>query len=325
MTTRRAKFGILLPTREAVISKRADPSTIFDLADRAEALGFHSVWVGDSLTARPRIEALATLAAVGGRTRRVRLGTAVFLAALRHPVLLAYQLASLDWLTRGRVDLGIGYGRPKEPSQEHEFEILGLPAASRIKISEEMIGVMRRLWRENDVSHSGVFTRFDHVTLEPKPVQTRGVPIWLASNNVEPGLKRVGRLADGWLNNITSPDVYRECWAKIENYAHEANRDPEAIEPGLYFTLAGGGSGAVAEGKAFLAQYYNRPYEAVSKAMLCVSGSWDEVINALEAYIDAGARTIILRFATQDQLGHLENCAESLARRGLLDVNANSG
>src|SRR4029450_7172254 len=122
----KANFGVLLPTREAVISRRADPSGLYQIAERAEALGFHSVWVGDSLTARPRIDALTTLAAIGARTQRVRLGTAIFLAALRHPIMLAYQVASLDWLTGGRIDLGIGYGRPKEPASEHEFHILGL-------------------------------------------------------------------------------------------------------------------------------------------------------------------------------------------------------
>src|SRR5437879_13846285 len=111
------KFGVLLPTREAVMTGRSDPSIILKLAERAEALGFHSIWVGDSLTARPRVEALTTLAAVGSRARRVRLGTAIFLAVLRHPILLAYQLASLDWLTSGRLDFGIGYGRLKEPTQ----------------------------------------------------------------------------------------------------------------------------------------------------------------------------------------------------------------
>ena len=97
-----AEFGVLIPTREAIMSGRADPSTLYQIAELAESLGFHSVWVGDSLTARPRIDALTTLAAVGARTQRVRLGTAIFLAALRNPILLAYQLASLDWLTSGR-------------------------------------------------------------------------------------------------------------------------------------------------------------------------------------------------------------------------------
>jgi alkanesulfonate monooxygenase SsuD/methylene tetrahydromethanopterin reductase-like flavin-dependent oxidoreductase (luciferase family) len=311
-------FGILLPTREMVMSGVHDPATIYKLADRAEELGFHSLWVGDSLTARPRVEALATLAAVGARTRRVRLGTSIFLAALRNPILLAHQLASLDWLTSGRIDLGIGYGRPNDPAHAHEYEILELAANKRIKLSEECVRVMRRLWREEDVSHSGDFTRFEHVTLEPKPVQPGGVPIWLASNNVEPGLRRVARMGDGWLNNITSPEIYRECWQKIRTYAAEAGRDPNAIRPGLYITVAAGGKEAAAEGERFLSRYYNRPHEAVAKSMLCVIGSWEEVIDRIESYGEAGARTFVIRFATSDQLGHLESCAESLNSRGLL-------
>jgi alkanesulfonate monooxygenase SsuD/methylene tetrahydromethanopterin reductase-like flavin-dependent oxidoreductase (luciferase family) len=318
MTTAKINFGVLLPTREAIMSARADPSGLYRIAERAEALGFHSVWVGDSLTARPRIDALTTLAAIGARTQRVRLGTAIFLAALRHPILLAYQLASLDWITGGRVDLGVGYGRPKEPAAEHEFEILGLDPSARMKMSEELVQVMRRLWRENDVSHDGKFSRFEHVTIEPKPIQPGGVPIWLASNNVEPGLKRVARLADAWINNIKSPDLFGECWQKIQDYAAAAGRKPESIQSGIYFTLAAGGKEAVIEGQQFLAQYYNRSYEAVANAMLCVTGSWDEVIDWTEKYIEAGARTVVLRFAANDQLRTLETCAETLHRRGLL-------
>jgi len=318
MTSSKINFGILLPTREAIMSGRADPSSLFQLAERAESLGFHSVWVGDSLTARPRIDALTTLAAVGARTQRVRLGTAIFLAALRNPILLAYQLASLDWITNGRIDFGVGYGRPKEPASEHEFDVLGLNPSARMKMSEEIVDVMRRLWRENDVSYEGKFTRFDHVTIQPKPAQPDGVPIWLASNNVEPGLKRVARLADAWINNIKSPDVYGECWQKIRAYAADAGRDPESIHPGIYFTLAAGDKDAVVEGQQFLAQYYSRSYEAVANAMLCVTGSWDEVIDWIEKYAAAGARTIVLRFAANNQLATLEACAEALNRRGLL-------
>jgi len=311
-------FGVLLPTREAVMSARSDPSSLLQLGERAEALGFYSVWVGDSLTARPRIDALTTLAAVGARTRRLRLGTAIFLAALRNPILLAYQIASLDWITGGRIDFGVGYGRPKDPAGEHEFEILGLDAAARIKMSEEVIQVMRRLWREDHVSHAGRFTHFDDVSIQPKPVQAGGVPIWIASNNVEPGLKRVARLGDAWINNIKSPAVFAECWQKILAYAADLGRDPDAIRAGIYFTLAAGGKDAVAEGQAFLAKYYNRSYEAVANAMLCVTGGWDEVIDWMEKYIESGARTVVLRLAANDQGRALEACAEALNRRGLL-------
>ena len=320
MTRSKINFGVLLPTREAVMSGRSDPSTLMQLAERAEALGFSSVWVGDSLTARPRIDALTTLATVGARTRRVRLGTAIFLAALRNPIMLAYQLASLDWITGGRIDLGVGYGRPKEPAAEHEFKILGLDPSARMKMSEELIQVMRRLWLEKDVSYAGKFTSFEHVTLEPKPVQPKGVPIWIASNNVEPGLKRVARLGDAWINNIKSPDIFAECWQKIRAYAADAGRDPSLIHPSIYFTLAAGGKDAVIEGQTFLAQYYNRSYEAVANAMLCVTGTWDEVIDWMEKYVEAGARTVVLRFAANDQVRTLEACADALRQRGLLGL-----
>jgi alkanesulfonate monooxygenase SsuD/methylene tetrahydromethanopterin reductase-like flavin-dependent oxidoreductase (luciferase family) len=318
MSDSQIKIGILLPTREVILSGRADPGSIYDIADRTEALGFHSVWVGDSVVAKPRLDALTTLAAVGARTRRIRLGTAVYLAALRNPVLVAHMVATVDWLSRGRVDLGIGYSRPNDPVQEHEYKILGHDPAQRIKLSEELVRIIRKLWSENDVSYAGNFSSFEHVTVEPKPTQPGGVPIWLASNNVEPGLKRVARMADGWLNNLTDPKIYQECLAKIRAYATEAGRDAQSIEPGLYFTLAAGDENAIRAGQNFLSQYYNRPYDAVAKAMICVMGSWDHVLDRIQAYTEAGARTLVLRFASADQIRHLESCAEHLARRGYL-------
>jgi alkanesulfonate monooxygenase SsuD/methylene tetrahydromethanopterin reductase-like flavin-dependent oxidoreductase (luciferase family) len=312
------RFGVLLPTREAVMSGWRDGAGIFRMAERAEDLGFHSVWVGDSLTARPRVEAIATLAAVGARTRRVRLGTSIFLAALRHPVMLAYQLASVDWLVGGRLDLGVGYGRPNDVDHELEYRHVGITAENRIKRSEEIVQVLRRLWRESDVTHEGVFFRFEHVTLAPKPAQTNGIPIWLASNEVEPGLKRVARLGDAWINNIKTAESYRECLRKIQSYAANAGRDPGAIHPSIYMTVAGGTKSDAKEGMAFLAQYYNRSYEAVANSMLCVTGSWNEVIDKIASYTEAGARTVVLRLAARDQVRHLESCAEALNERGLL-------
>ena len=151
-------------------------------------------------------------------------------------------------MTGGRVDLGVGYGRPKEPAAEQEFHILGLDPSARMKMTEELVHVMRRLWRENDVAYDGRFTRFEHVTIEPKPIQPGGVPIWLASNNVEPGLKRVGRLADAWINNIKSAELFGECWQKIQNYA--AKRAAiQHTSPSIYFTRAGG-KDAVLEGQS---------------------------------------------------------------------------
>lgn len=100
------RFGYLLPTREAVMQGRPETSPLLALAERAERLGYDAVWAGDSLLARPRHDPLTLLAAVAARTQRVMVGTAVFLPALRNPVVLAHQLATLDRISEGRLVLG---------------------------------------------------------------------------------------------------------------------------------------------------------------------------------------------------------------------------
>ncbi|MGH7928276.1 MAG: LLM class flavin-dependent oxidoreductase, partial [Candidatus Binatia bacterium] len=231
----------------------------------------------------------------------------------------SHQLASIDWLTDGRIDLGVGYGRPNDAAHELEYRHVGITSDKCIKRSEEIVTMLRRLWRENDVTYEGSFCRFERVTLQPRPAQSGGIPICLASNEVEPGFKRVARMGDAWINNIKTAQAFRECWDKIQNYAADAGRDPRAIYPSIYMTVAAGAKGDAQEGMAFLAQYYNRPYEVVANSMLCVTGSWDEVIDKIHAYREAGARTVVLRFAARDQTRHLESCACALHRRGLME------
>src|SRR5499426_4328248 len=102
------QLGVLIPTREAIMSGRPETGPLLTMAERAESAGFDSVWIGDSITARPRHEPLTLLAAVAARTRRVRLGTAVLLPALRNPVVLAHVVGTLDRIAEGRLILGVG-------------------------------------------------------------------------------------------------------------------------------------------------------------------------------------------------------------------------
>ena len=122
-------FGFLLPTREIVMTQEVPNfRQILDLAEHAETLGFDSVWVGDSVLARPRFEALTTLAAVAARTQRVKLGTAVLLPMLRQPVVLANEVANLDHVAHGRLILGVGIGN-NNPAVAQEFAACGVPIA----------------------------------------------------------------------------------------------------------------------------------------------------------------------------------------------------
>src|SRR5438067_5076558 len=124
------QFGVLIPTREAIMSGRPETGPLLAMAERAESAGFDSVWIGDSITARPRHEPLTLLAAVAARTKRVSVGTAVLLPALRNPVVLAHVVGTLDRVAEGRTILGVGIAADN-PSIRREFAAAGVPFECR--------------------------------------------------------------------------------------------------------------------------------------------------------------------------------------------------
>ncbi|TDD79163.1 LLM class flavin-dependent oxidoreductase [Actinomadura rubrisoli] len=193
----RLEIGYLLPTRDQAVRGEHEPGQLVGQARRAEALGVDSVWAGDSPVTRPRADALLLLAAVADATDRVVLGTAVLLPALRHPILLAHQLATLDRLSDGRLVAGMGAGFPI-PQTEAQFAALDVGFKRRVSRMEESIDAMRRLWTGGPVSFKGEHFAFEDVTLAPPPSRPGGPPIWLAGGGVH-ALRRVARLADGWL------------------------------------------------------------------------------------------------------------------------------
>ena len=309
------QFGILLPTRGVLFAPGGpDVTPIYRMAQRAEAAGYHSVWVGDSVTAKPRLDAVSTLAAVASRTSRVRLGTAVMLAALRHPVMLAHQIASLDVLAGGRLIWGVGAGRGGRALLENEFAACGVPMHERAQRLEETLEICRLLWSGKPASYSGQHYRLHDVTLEPVPIQKPGVPIWIASNLVERGLKRVAELADTWITNVTTLDVYRQCWEKIGTYARAAGRDRAMIGQCLYMTInvQPDGEAGRREGRTFLENYYKKSADEVMADMVCHFGAPAECAERISGYVRLGVRTVILRFATPSQLDQLALATEEL-------------
>jgi probable F420-dependent oxidoreductase len=206
------RFGVQLSLKP--------PAEQFELVQRIEALGFESVWTGDHMSFHgPIHEPLTLLATFVPITRRLRLGTAVYLLALRAPAIAAKAAASLDVLSGGRLLFGVGVGgeNPKE------FELCGVPHAERGARVTEGIEVVRALWRDTPATFKGRFTRFESVSIDPKPVQRPGPPIWIGGRS-DAALTRAGRQGDGWVSYVVQPERYAQSADKIRTAAQAAGR-----------------------------------------------------------------------------------------------------
>ena len=308
------EFGLLLPTREAVMSGRPETAPILALADRAEAVGFDSVWIGDSITAKPRHEPLTLLAAVAGRTRRVRLGTAVLLPALRNPVVLAQIVATLDRIAEGRVILGVGIAGDA-PAVRKEFETVGVPFERRVGRFLELLEICQALWRRDGVSFKGKHFTIDDVTMEPKPHRAGGPPIWIGGSG--PTALREAARFDAWFPTGPSVEFFAEQFPRIQAAARAAGRPADAVTGAAYVTLALDPSPAAAEKRlhSFLETYYGAPAHVIMKRQATYAGPIEGCVEWLQRWINAGARHISLRFAGGDQLAQVDEAASRLLPR----------
>src|SRR6202011_2755717 len=159
-----------------VMEGRPEAAPLLALAERAEGLGFDLIWVGDSLLARPRHDPLTLLAAVAARTKKAELGTAVLLPALRNPVVLAQQIATLDQISQGRYILGVGIASDV-PNIRAEFVAAGVPFEKRVGRLLEGLRLARSLWSGQPVNWDGRW-KLEHGVLSPTPCRAGGPPIW---------------------------------------------------------------------------------------------------------------------------------------------------
>ena len=305
------RLGYLLPTRERVMEGQPQTGPLLALAERAEALGFDSLWVGDSLLARPRHDALTLLAAVAARTRRPELGTAVLLPALRNPVVLAHQVATLDRIAEGRVILGVGIASDW-PNIRTEFEAAGVPFDKRIGRLIEGLALCRALWTGQEVNWpregEGRWT-VKQAVLGPTPHRPGGPPIWIAGA-VAAARARAGRHFDGWFPNSATAAEYGPQWAEVQAAARAAGRDAAALTPATYLTLAIDEDAGRADAKlnAYLEHYYAMPPAETRKRQMSYAGAAAGAAAWLKSFADAGAQHIVLRFAG-DHERHLETAA----------------
>jgi probable F420-dependent oxidoreductase len=275
------------------------------------AAGFDSVWIGDSLTARPRHEPLTLMAAIAARTQHVKIGTGVLLPALRNPVVLAHAIGTLDQVAEGRIVLGVGIAADT-PAIRKEFAAAGVPWERRVGRFLETIDICRRLWTRDHVSFAGKHFTLDDVTMEPKPHRRGGPPIWIGGSG--PTALREAAHFDAWFPTGPSVEFFAEHFPRIQAEARAAGRAADAVHGAAYVTLALDPDRAAAEQRlhTFLETYYAAPARAIMARQATYAGPIEGCVEWLKRWIAAGARHLALRFAGGDQLAQVGETAERL-------------
>lgn len=268
--------------------KSSDPEAILDLVDDFERLDVDSLWVSDRLVSTGLIlEPIAFLACVAGRLRKMKLGTSTLVLPTRHPVVLAKELATLDYLSRGRLFPAIGLGG----EESRDLQAVGVSKRERAGRADEMIVLMRRLWTEESVTFKGKFFAVEGVTITPRPWQKNGLPIWIGGRS-EAALRRTGRLGDGWLVSSVSPAEVEAGIKSIRAYAAEAGRQVPEDHYGVLIPFC---FAANAEKALEVAGGSIRPRAEIPVQDFTAFGTPDQVRAKVQDYVVAGATKFILR------------------------------
>jgi alkanesulfonate monooxygenase SsuD/methylene tetrahydromethanopterin reductase-like flavin-dependent oxidoreductase (luciferase family) len=296
------RVGLGLPNRGVLLGLTSidEMLELAELADRSEHLD--SVWVSDSLLAKPRPEAITLLAAIAARTARVRIGTACLASfPLRDPVLLATQWATLDQLARGRTVLAVCSGLVEQAGAQVEARLYGVSNRDRVERVAEGIEVMRLLWTRDDVSYHGSHFRLDHVTVEPKPRAQPCPPIWIAANADRPELiarshERIALHADGWQTVRGAGEIAARL-ADIKRRMQAAGRDAASFTCSAYVNvnIDVDVDAAYTETKRFLDLYFSADHSREEIDRWCAVGSADVCARYLARYREAGVDELIVR------------------------------
>ena len=292
-------------------------------ARRAEELGFSRVTMGehvmDGNPPRPTVMNLPAMAAAAGATRDIRVMTGIVIAPLYHPVMLAKMVASVDQVSGGRLDFGIGISGQR--GTQVEFDALGIAKSTRGRRTDEMLGVMKRLWTEESVSHRGRFFQFEDITLLPQPAQKPYPPIWVSGRS-EPAMQRAALHGDGWYPYLFTNRRIKHSNEMVRQFAAEASRELDGFHWGLNQPTAISTDADEAMGLAVrnVGERYvtpERSAEDIARA-LCVAGTPDDCARAMEAKIEAGVEHVNLGFLSPDADGlyrQMELFAETVMPR----------
>lgn len=257
----------------------------------AERIGLDSLWVGDHIAfAVPIMDPLMQLAQAAVLSDRLLLGTSVYLLPLRHPVAVAKQVATLDRLTSGRLLFGVGVGG----EFPNEYAACGVPIKERGARLSEGIEVLRKLWSGAPVSHAGRFYPFENVQMLPAPRQPGGPPIWCGGRS-EAALARAGRLADGYVSYVVTPEMFAGFLQTIEKGAAAAKREIDRFDTAhlLFFRIDNSFETAWDVATAHLSERYASDFRGPAKKY-CALGRPEDVAARVAEFHAAGVRHLIL-------------------------------
>jgi probable F420-dependent oxidoreductase len=279
------RFGITLGQSLGNVKR---PEEILDFIDHLEALNVDSLWVSDRLVSPAlTLEPITFLSYVAGRLRRMKFGTSTLVLPTRNPVILAKELATLDFISQGRLFPAVGLGS----DDAQDFAAVGVSKKERGQRSDEAIALMRRLWTEDNVSFSGKFFSIQDVTITPRPWQNGGPPIWIGGRS-QAALRRTGRLGDGWLVSGASAAEVRDGIKAIRAYAAEAGRVVPEDHYGVLLPF-------------YFGRSIEEAYEAAKKSLrlrpelspldFTALGRPEQVRQRMGEYMSAGATKFVMR------------------------------
>jgi probable F420-dependent oxidoreductase len=255
--------------------------------DMCETGGVDSIWQTDRIVSRqPFLESMTTMAALAGRTRRMKFGMNVVSLAFRDPVLLAKQCATIDVLSEGRLLPAFGIGSPLGP----EWQALGIDTKTRGRKTDECLEIIRRLWREEQVDFSGTFYKLKGVTIAPKPVQSE-LPMWIGGSS-DAAIRRTARIGTGWQAGGDPPAEAGRVVAAIKAALAEEGRSIDEDHYGAGFAFYFGDREAPVVARAIDAYAKRTGRDATH---LFAVGDADAIFARIAEYVDVGVSKFILR------------------------------
>ena len=290
------KFGLM--------TRLPNPDECRATVELLESLEFDSLWVGDHIAFTvPILDPLLQLSHAAAYSRRLVFGTSVYLLPLRHPTIVAKQMATLDHLTEGKFIAGVGVGG----EFPNEFAACGVPVEERGARLSEGISVLRKLWSGDTVENKGQFYPFPQVQMQPAPKQQGGPPVWCGGRS-QAALKRAGRIANGYISYVVTPEMYKSALETIGDSAKAANRQLKSFGTGhlIFMRLDNTYESAWNVATEYLSIRYAMDFRNAAQKYALL-GRPEDVAEQLTEFHTAGIRHFIL-----DMVGPPEQRDEQL-------------